>query len=290
MKKEKTLIPGYDLQVIDPGRLHQDVSAGPLSHYYDIGEKIVIPHRNNFYQLVMVTRGSGTKIIDFEEFDIHPGQIFFIAPGQLHYWKFNNKPEGYSINFSNKVFRSHMSSQFYLEQFIFLRGVPGNSVIDLKKATLREIRYFIKRIISEVRKKDTFSMDIICFNLISMFISITRKNKLAVNKQIPEQNQLTLYNFRILVNQYYTEKRLPKDYAAMLYITPNQLNSVCKDLTGVSAGNIIRERIVLEARRLLTNADISISEVAYRLNFSDNSYFTKFFKKYTGQTPEEFRK
>jgi AraC family transcriptional activator of pobA len=53
---------------------------------------------------------------------------------------------------------------------------------------------------------------------------------------------------------------------------------------------VIRNRVILEAKRLLVNLDLNITEIAGKLNFADNSYFTKFFKKYTGQTPEEFRK
>ena len=75
----------------------------------------------------------------------------------------------------------------------------------------------------------------------------------------------------------------------MLYITPNHLNACCKEVLGIPAGEVIRNRIVLEAKRLLVNLQLSISEIAYTLNFEDNSYFTKFFKKYAGVTPEEFR-
>jgi len=82
----------------------------------------------------------------------------------------------------------------------------------------------------------------------------------------------------------------PKDYAELLYITPNHLNALCKDLLGIQAGEVIRNRILLEAKRLLTNPLLTITEIALQLNFNDNSYFTKFFKKSTGITPEEFRK
>ena len=90
--------------------------------------------------------------------------------------------------------------------------------------------------------------------------------------------------------QHYIDVKLPKDYAELLYITPNHLNAVCKDVLGLSAGEVIRNRTLLEAKRLLTNPRLNISEIAFNLNFSDNSYFTKFFKKIEGITPEEFRK
>ena len=76
----------------------------------------------------------------------------------------------------------------------------------------------------------------------------------------------------------------------MLFITPNHLNALCKEHWGMQAGEVIRNRIILEAKRLLVNQQTSISEIAYTLNFKDNSYFSKFFKKSVGITPEEFRK
>ena len=83
---------------------------------------------------------------------------------------------------------------------------------------------------------------------------------------------------------------MPKQYAELLYITPNHLNALCNDFLGVSAGTLIRDRVILEAKRLLINLDLMVAEIADRLNFSDQSYFIKFFKKYEGITPEKFRK
>jgi AraC-like DNA-binding protein len=93
-----------------------------------------------------------------------------------------------------------------------------------------------------------------------------------------------------LINRHYRSMRLPREYAEQLYITPNHLNALCQDLLGKTAGDVIRERVLLEAKRLLTNEQKSVSEIAGELNFPDNSYFSRFFRKYTGQSPEEFRK
>jgi len=65
---------------------------------------------------------------------------------------------------------------------------------------------------------------------------------------------------------------------------------LCNDFLGISAGTLIRERVILEAKRLLINRDLMVAEIAEKLNFADQSYFIKFFKKYEGITPEKFRK
>jgi len=276
--------------MIDRLQLHEDIITGRLADLLNEFEQLHAPHRHSFYNIVLITHGSGTKTIDFGHFDIRPGLIYFVIPGQIQSWSKIQKVDGYVINFSEKVFRSLIADPYYLEKFPFLSGFPNSSVIRLKKEVLREVLHLVKQIFSEVNKKDGFSVDLICFHLISIFVSITRHNAAPVRNQIPEKKQNILFNFRKLVNQFYKEKRLPKDYAAMLYITPNHLNALCKDLLGKPAGQIIRDRILLEAKRLLVNMDISIAEIAYQLNFTDNSYFTKFFKKYAGLTPEEFRK
>ena len=97
-------------------------------------------------------------------------------------------------------------------------------------------------------------------------------------------------NFQQLVERHFTEKRLPKEYADMLYITPNHLNALCKTHLGMQAGEVVRSRILLEAKRLLVSKNRNVAEIAYALNFNDASYFTRFFRKMAGVTPEEFRK
>jgi AraC-like DNA-binding protein len=95
--------------------------------------------------------------------------------------------------------------------------------------------------------------------------------------------------FEKLIEQHYREKRLPKEYAEMMFLTPNHLNALTNNVVGKSAGEIIRDRTLLEAKRLLANSDLMIGQIAETLNFEDNAYFTRFFKKYLGTTPEGFR-
>jgi AraC-like DNA-binding protein len=126
--------------------------------------------------------------------------------------------------------------------------------------------------------------------MLQTFILINRCQGKSDNFGKQGYNQTLIRNFQKLIEQHYIDVKLPKDYAELLYITPNHLNAVCKDVLGLSAGEVIRNRTLLEAKRLLTNPRLNISEIAFNLNFSDNSYFTKFFKKIEGITPEEFRR
>ncbi|MGC4058509.1 MAG: AraC family transcriptional regulator [Chitinophagaceae bacterium] len=132
--------------------------------------------------------------------------------------------------------------------------------------------------------------DMIRTCILQLLILASRSSRPPTEAAVTPHNRLLLAQFRKLIELHFAEKRLPKDYAELLYITPNHLNALCKDTVNKAAGELIRDRILLEAKRLLVNADTSVAEIAGGLSFTDNSHFTRFFKKNTGHTPEEFRR
>jgi AraC family transcriptional activator of pobA len=94
---------------------------------------------------------------------------------------------------------------------------------------------------------------------------------------------------RALIDQHFRKERLISFYAEKLAMTPDRLNDHVKRATGVTAGHLIRQRVLTEAKRALVFTNQPISEVAYNLAFSDPSHFTRFFRKQTGTTPQAFR-
>jgi len=96
----------------------------------------------------------------------------------------------------------------------------------------------------------------------------------------------------ICVGRYKTDfrkERLLGFYADKLAMTPDRLNDIVKRATGVTAGHLIRQRVLTEAKRQLVFTSQPIHEIAYDLAFSDPSHFARFFRKQTGTTPHEFR-
>ncbi len=140
----------------------------------------------------------------------------------------------------------------------------------------------------EAAQKNERRLDMIRLLLMQLFILVDRSRAYAKVQNVPPQKLLVLRNYEQLIDQHFRLTRLPKEYAALLYITPNHLNALCHDLLGKTAGDLIRDRVLLEAKRMLTNLDMSVSEIAFDLNFQDNSYFNRFFKKNEGITPDDF--
>lgn len=285
-------IPVYDLCSLQQQehRHQNDIIAEPFAPYLAKHPHLSVSHRHSFYHIVLFTAGNGSHTIDFEQFRLQPGQVYFMIPGQVHNWQFGKDVDGYVINFSESFLNSFLRRDHYTEQFPFLEGIAAQSVINLAPDTDAQVRALIRCMLQEKEQQRRWYEDRMRLQLLELFILVHRQEQPVGTLTPGSANDLTLRGFRKLVEQHYTTLHLPKEYAALLYITPNHLNALCKDLLGKPAGTVIRDRILLEAKRLLVNAEMTISEIAWQLNFTDNSYFTKFFKKQTGTTPEAFRK
>ena len=264
--------------------------ADHFPHYLEEHKDLRFPHKHSFYQLVYFSGGRGGHSIDFIHFPVEPGQLYFMVPGQVHSWDFEGQPDGFIVNFSEKYLSDFLANPRYLEQFTFFSGIAQEQVILLPGSVRPAVQDLLEGIVREGNSATALKDDMVRAALVQLFILVSRHTGVDTAKQTTNYNTIVLRNFQKLIDQHYKEKKLTKDYAAMLYITPNHLNALCKDVTGRSAGELIRDRVLLEAKRLLVNAKLTISQIATELQFMDNSYFSKFFKKYEAVTPEVFRK
>ena len=239
---------------------------------------------------MLFTKGGGNHTIDFNQFAVEPFQIYFMIPGQVHAWNFEGETDGYVVNFSDTFFHSFLLKPDYLDSFSFWNGITEESVINLSGKTSEKVVHIFEELITQSKSADILRDDMIRLILLQIFITIEQtalKNR--VDKTRLVQNAI-VRNFQKLVEKNFVSIRLPSEYADLLSITPNHLNALSKEYLGKQAGEVIRDRIILEAKRLLVSLDITVSEIAYKLNFNDNSYFTKFFRKYETITPDAFRK
>lgn len=288
----KTSIPTYNIGTLtsDDNNI-QDFAVFNLQDYFSeqfmLAEK---PHRLSFYQLMFITDGKGEHLIDFESYELCAGDIYFLAPGQVHRWKVNASIKGYFINFNECFFASFLSKSDYLNEFSFFMANGYHSRLKCIKEFNRTKSVF-QEILNEYNGKKEHRLDLIRVYLLELFIKADRVIGNICEEWYESKHQFYhLRNFEKLIEEHFKSKHLPKEYAQLLHVTPNYLNALCKKIRGQSAGEMIRNRILLESKRLLVNSDLSVSEVAYQLNFKDNSYFSRFFKKYVQVSPDDFRR
>ncbi len=251
---------------------------------------IVFPHRHSFYHLVLFTGGHGGFTIDFTDFTIEPHQVYFMSPGQVHTWDFEGVPQGYVINFSYDFFHSLLLNPDYIQQFSFFGGTASENVIIVPEMYRKQIIALLDELLGESTRKCRDDRDLLRIILLHFFHLADIQREGTGPSGVNTAGQALLEQFKNLVELHFKQEKFPSFYADKLHISSNHLNNICKSHLGKQAGEFIRERIVLEAKRLLINPGSSISSLSYELNFNDNSYFTKFFKKSTGMTPEEFRR
>lgn len=241
------------------------------------------PHRHSFYQILFIIEGKGNHIIDFENYPISNNSLFLIAPGQVHYLKLSNTSKGVLINFNKALFDTFLNKPEIIEEYPFFDSSGKYSFLKLSHHNKNIIDVF-NRI-----KTSRFEVNLVRLYLLEIFILVNKEYIASEVKEFSSGERI-MADFDLLLEENFDIEHYPKFYAENMAITPNYLNSICQKIRNKTAGDIIRDRILLEIKRLLVNSKLNVAEIAYLIGFDDNSYFSKFFKKHEGMTPSQFRK
>lgn len=247
-------------------------------------------HRHSYYHMLWMTNARGQHTLDFETFEIKPNSVFFISPGQVHAWSSSVKPTGYVINFSAEFFLQMYPRMDELAEFPFFHIANADPVLYLSARTNAELFPLLEEMEKEFNEDRPWRYDIVRSFLLILLTRLRRLHRPRdADTALPKSYSLTK-RFKLLIEQRYLEFGSVQDYAALLLVTDRRLNEAVKSTTGKTATQLIHDRILLEAKRLLTQSELGISEIAYRLNFEDPAYFSRFFKKHALLTPGEFKK
>ena len=244
------------------------------------------PHRHTFFEFFFFTKGGGEHLIDFQNYAIEDRSLHFVAPNQVHFVHRNLVSTGFVVLFSEGIFAEEeqpMIRNMILHLFYLNKTVP---VVNLSKEEYQSYLYILKAMYQDYtqEKKDILLLHHYLKVLILKCQTFFKENvaeKLKNNKSL---------EFRFLLEEHFRTKKRVSEYADMLHISADYLNTLAKEQFAKTPSQMIQERTILEAKRLLLHSKKSCKEVAYALEFSDYSYCVKFFKKVTGISPTKFRK
>jgi AraC-like DNA-binding protein len=283
-------MPTYSIcNLLGADRCMTEIVVTRLRPFVESHQDIQFPHRHDFFQIVLFTRGGGQHSIDFQQYTVQPHQVYYMSPGQIHTWDFDADTDGYIINFNESFFTSICHNPHFVRDFPLFNSFNGTAVNTLDLACCAAVEETFAQMLEEYETAGEYAPDMLRGMLTTILVRLSRVAPDAFRKDASKHNLVLMRQFEKLIEQHFREKRLPKEYAEMMFVTPNHLNALVNSVVGKSAGELIRERILLEAKRLLANSDMMISQIAASLQFEDNAYFTRFFKKYLGTTPEGFR-
>jgi len=240
------------------------------------------PHKHNSYlELIYLSQGSGIHGIDSVEYPIEPPVIHIVRQEQVHHWQLDTEPEGYVVlvkkAFIEKSLDGELKSLFTKISGQCCLQVEDNSVIEGVLALLSE----------EIAIQGESSFTVIEGLLKALLAKIVVVSSPFVNSQ--KQNAGLYQGFIQLLHENNGLKKTVSYYAEKLNASPQNLNMACQRSVGKAAADLVAEFVIAESKRLLLYTDQTVSEIAFSLDFTDPSYFVKYFKKAVGSTPQIFR-
>lgn len=249
------------------------------------------PHRHDFFEVLYLLKGSGYHVIDGNKYEIKPPCVFFMSPGQAHKLELSADIEGYIFIFTADFYLLNRSNQNSLIEFPFFYTIhQDNPPLLLEKENdIRFLETLFRQSIAEIGQTGEFIPEMLRSILDLILTTCSARYPMNDNLLNKGKGQILVKRFFHLIEENHQKNLSLADYARILGITPNHLTQTVKFLTGKTSTQIIKAKQLLEIKRLLVHTNLNVSEIANQLNFEDQSYFTKFFKRETGLTPLQYR-
>jgi len=265
-------------------------------HIKTNASRIIKPHIHSFYQIIWFKKGRGTHFVDFKPCEVVDNTIFLVAQNQVHYFDGNTAYEGVLIHFNEAfLLKNESEMEFFLKYNLFNNPYqyPFCRVDRETESVLDEYLALMRR---EFEDAEQFGKEQILRNCLKSFlIQIQRKKNQSENLSdgpagLMGEKRLQLVRFINFISENYHKGLTVSEYARLLHMSSRSLSEMTHQLLNKTPSQMIQERIILEAERMLLYSDLNINQIGYRLGFDDPSYFVKYFRKHTHTAPSEFRK
>lgn len=288
MKNQKQL-PVYSLTSFST---NDKVTRQFQAEVFDANRHFAVqyPHRHDFFEVLYLYKGSGYHIIDSNRYEVHPPCVFFMSPGQAHKLTFSHDIEGYIYIFTSEFYLVEKNNLNSLLELPF--SSRYNTQIPQLQIERQEDQQFIESLFvksaEEALKKDYDCQ--LMRSLLELILSYLAHLYPNSDPLLTKgKGHLLVKRFYQLAEEHYKKNLNVAQYADLLNISPNYLTATTKRLTGKSSLRILKEKQILEIKRLLSQTTLDMQEIANQMHFEDQSYFTKFFRRETGETPLRFR-
>lgn len=239
-----------------------------------------INHRINFYAIIWFTADGGTHYIDFEPYPVRKNLVYLLARNQIHSIPTNILPDARVIVFSSDF---HLSIE---EKELKLLFLPINKqAIEIPDELEHHLNNLFSLIVLEY---STLADNRLLHKYTSAFL--TQLYRLA-RHQLPVllSKDLRLIRLIELIEEHYTEQQPAAFYARQIGLTNKRANEIMKRYAATTIGELNYKLLLTEGKKELLKGEKSIKEIAYYLGFNDQSYFSRFFRKRTGLTPQAFQ-
>lgn len=218
--------------------------------------------------------------------------MFFISPGQIHYFDESDQLEGVIIHFNESFLSDEGSSENVFLKYNVFNAFDAVPYYEVTPGDAPRLEYIVHEMQQETGNTKAFAHKDYLKYLVKMFLIYVQrigKRGVGIPLCINNSSNRTFVRFRQMLEHHYRQLHTVKEYAGRLNVSAKALTNCVYESSHSTPLKIINERIVLEAKRQLLHSDLKIKEIAFYLGFEDPSYFVKFFKRQTGRLPAEFR-
>ncbi len=251
-----------------------------------------MPHLHDFYSIFWIESGEAIHATEFVEYSLKADTILFVPPGLKHRMYLDKSVTGTYMLFNEDFIRYNRKNDVPLKQYRLFNNPDFKSLITVVPEMREKLKNITGLILNELKNSDDYSSDIV-LNLLHLFLLESRRifdQQYQETKEQPDSApDTTIIKFKQLIEENYISEKNVSTYAEMLNINASCLNELTKRTTGITAGELIRNRVIDETKKLLYSSSLSGKEIAFQLGFDDPAYFSRFFRKYTGLTLKEFR-
>lgn len=252
-----------------------------------------IPHKANFFAIVLIEKGHCCYTVGDQKTSIYENELLF-SP-MLQTFTIDHISDDYQAK--SILFTANFVTQagFNYKSNDILKSFSSNPIIIIKNdlELFKRSKFYIDQLesLNDTRKENYYFNELIYHSFSSLIYELDNYFKrIEISRPTTPRSEDLTTKFFLLLRENFKEHHDVQFYADKLFVTRKYLSKVVKTTMLKSSREIINHVLITEAKVLLRNYHTSVSDVASQLNFSDQSIFSKFFKKHTGQTPSDYKK
>ena len=250
------------------------------------------PHRKTVIDFILITHGSMIRQKGLTRYEVMANTFFFVPAHQISFDDWMSEDiRGYYCHFDTNLLTKRWQKQDLEQEFPFLQFL-GHPLVTVDTELLTQTMPLVNRLYTEYKKNRSDSVDIFRIYLLALFTELKRATQPGERTPTDRADTAALRFTQLYKNalsEFIYKKQQVADYAELLHISPNHLNKCVKTATGQSARDLLDEMILLEAKVLLAQTDLSVSEIAWQIGKQDASNFGRFFRAKMGLTPKAYR-
>ncbi|OQP60112.1 hypothetical protein A3860_34860 [Niastella vici] len=258
------------------------------------GNFIQYPFRSDHFIVLLQLEGSGHSKINFKDYPTHKGQVLTIPPNAIRHFSIQ-PPE---CRFAALVFTSGFLSQSGLNMkhtdLFDLLSATNSYRLDPEPQEFERLRNLLHVLHEKYTSTYCTSLDQqVIDHLFQAFLyelsAVYQRCNSHKKVEYTRKEDISMRFVKLLAESFRQERSV-MFYAEQLHVTPRYLSQTVKEITGKPAGELIDEMVIMEARALLNDVSFTIAQVAESLYFSDQFFFSKYFKRHAGVSPSEYRR